>query len=314
MMDNSPLAGWATFARQWTVVSKFALAVLFSVAFLSVQAQDRQVTGKVKDATGTGMPGVSIAVKGTQRGANTDVDGNYKIAVPENATLVLSYVGYTTQEIAVGNRSVIDVTLAEDNKVLNEVVVVGYGVQQKRDITGSVSALKTSDFNPGVVPSADQLMQGRASGVQITQNNGSPGAKTSVRIRGGTSITAGNDPLYVIDGVPLDNSSTNPPSTNRGPGIDAGIPANEDSNPLNFLNPSDIASIDILKDASATAIYGARAANGVVLITTKRGTKGQGRVTYDAYYGVSNLRKRLDMLSASEWKDISSKKFSIHKH
>ncbi|TAE28306.1 MAG: TonB-dependent receptor [Cytophagales bacterium] len=288
-------------------VGKGLLIALLSIVSLNLQAQDKQVTGKVSDGSGLGMPGVSIAIKGSTRGTNSDANGNYSINVSTNAVLVFSFVGYTSRDIAVGNQSVLNVTLAEDAKSLSEVVVVGYGTQQKRDITGSVSALKTSDFNPGVVASADQLMQGRASGVQITQNNGAPGAATSVRIRGGTSITAGNDPLYVIDGVPLDNSATNPPSNSRASGIDGGIPSNGNSNPLNFLNPSDIASIDILKDASATAIYGARAANGVVLITTKRGTKGQGRVSYDAYYGTTSLRKRVDILDAAEWKAVSSK-------
>ncbi len=280
------------------------VAMLF--ATLSVMAQDVTVSGTVKGSDGSGLPGVTVQGKGTSKGTQTGMDGTYKIAVPAKSTLVFSFVGMTTQEVSIGNRSVVDVTLIDDSKALEEVVVVGYGTQQKRDITGSVSALKTADFNPGVAPSADQLMQGRASGVQITQNNGSPGGKTSVRIRGGTSLTAGNDPLYVVDGVPLDNSSSNPPSTNRGSGIDAGIPANEDSNPLNFLNPSDIASIDILKDASATAIYGARAANGVILITTKRGAKGQGRVTYDTYVGQSSLRKKLPLITAAEWKSVSS--------
>jgi TonB-dependent starch-binding outer membrane protein SusC len=282
---------------------RLIVAMLF--ATFTVMAQDVTVTGTVKGSDGSGLPGVTVQGKGTSKGTQTGMDGTYKIAVPAKSTLVFSFVGMSTQEVAIGNRTVVDVTLLDDSKALEEVVVVGYGTQQKRDITGSVSALKTADFNPGVAPSADQLMQGRAAGVQITQNNGSPGAKTSVRIRGGTSITAGNDPLYVLDGVPLDNSSTNPRSTNRGPGIDAGIPANEDSNPLNFLNPSDIASIDILKDASATAIYGARAANGVVLITTKRGAKGQGRVTYDAYVGQSNLRKRLPLITGDEWRAVS---------
>jgi TonB-dependent starch-binding outer membrane protein SusC len=302
MMILSYLMRKASLARRVSVMS---LTVMLSAMSLGLWAQDKQVAGKVKDATGSGMPGVTVTVKGTQRGTTTDVDGNYKVATPNNATLVYSYVGFLGKEVEVGNQSVIDVTLAEDSKTLNEVVVVGYGTQQKRDITGSVSALKTSDFNPGVAPSADQLMQGRASGVQITQNNGAPGAATSVRIRGGTSITAGNDPLYVVDGVPLDNSATNPPSNSRASGIDAGIPSNGNSNPLNFLNPSDIASIDILKDASATAIYGARAANGVVLITTKRGQKGQGKVTYDGYYGTTSLRKRLDILTGDEWRAVS---------
>ncbi|MDZ7934626.1 MAG: SusC/RagA family TonB-linked outer membrane protein [Emticicia sp.] len=282
--------------------------LLTSLTF-TVMAQDVTVSGTVKGTDGSGMPGVTVQSKGTTKGTQTGLDGTYKLAgVAKNGTLVFSFVGMETKEVAIGNKSVVDVVLVDDTKALEEVVVVGYGEQKKRDITGSVSALKSGDFNPGVIPSADQLMQGRAAGVQVTQNNGAPGAATSIRIRGGTSISAGNDPLYVVDGVPLDNSATSPASTTRSNnGIDSGIPANEPTNPLNFLNPSDIASIDILKDASATAIYGARAANGVVLITTKRGAKGQGRVTYDGYYGTSNLRKRLPIFNASEWKDISTK-------
>lgn len=283
---------------------KFFLTALgLAMAFLT-WAQDQQVSGKVTDGAGTGMPGVSVVVKGTQRGVNTDVDGNFKIAVPSNATLVFSFVGYSPQEAAVAGRSSFNVKLAEEASALNEVVVVGYGEQKKRDITGSVSALKAADFNVGVAPSADQLMQGRAAGVQIIQNNGAPGSATTVRVRGGTSLTAGNDPLYVVDGVPLDNSVTSP-----GGGasqFDVGIRNNGNSNPLNFLNPNDIASMDILKDASATAIYGARAANGVVLITTKRGAKGAGKVTYDGSYGVSTLRKKLDIINAADWKAYSA--------
>ncbi len=297
--------------RPWAGVKKsiftFAAMLLTSLTF-TVMAQDVTVSGTVKGADGSALPGVAVTAKGTNKGTQTSVDGTYKLAgVPKGGTLVYSFVGMVSQEIAVGNKTTIDVTLADDSKSLEEVVVVGYGEQKKRDITGSVSALKSGDFNPGVIPSADQLMQGRASGVQITQNNGAPGAATSIRIRGGTSISAGNDPLYVIDGVPLDNSATSPASTTRSNGIDSGIPANEGTNPLNFLNPSDIASIDILKDASATAIYGARAANGVVLITTKRGVKGQGKVTYDGYYGMSSLRKRLPIFNAADWKSISTK-------
>jgi TonB-dependent starch-binding outer membrane protein SusC len=312
MMDNSYSVGNAAAIRRvksaQVSLKAGLLAVIMLFLTMSAQvafAQDNSVTGKVTDGKGSGLPGVSIAVKGTTRGANSDAEGNFRVQAPANAVLVFSYVGFEAQEITVGNRSTINVTLAEDSKSLNEVVVVGYGTQQKRDITGSVSALKAADFNPGVVASADQLMQGRASGVQITQNNGAPGAANSVRIRGGTSITAGNDPLYVVDGVPLDNTATNPPSNSRASGIDGGIPSNGNSNPLNFLNPSDIASIDILKDASATAIYGARAANGVVLITTKRGQKGQSRVTYDMFYGTTSLRKRVDILSAADWQSVS---------
>ena len=289
------------------VMASMVIAVLTLGLSLSASAQEKTVSGTVKGSDGDGLPGVSVQVKGTNKGVQTDVSGAYKLSVGNNAVLSFSFLGMNTQEVAVGNKSIVNVTMVDDSKALEEVVVVGYGEQKKRDITGSVSALKTGDFNPGVVPSADQLMQGRASGVQITQNNGSPGAATSVRIRGGTSISAGNDPLYVIDGVPLDNSATSPRSTTRGSGVDSGIPENEPTNPLNFLNPADIASIDILKDASATAIYGARAANGVILITTKRGAKGQGRVTYDGSFGVSQLRKRLPIYNAADWKAVSSK-------
>jgi TonB-dependent starch-binding outer membrane protein SusC len=289
--------------------NSFIKALFFVATFLissGLYAQERSISGKITDAgDGSGVPGASIAIKGTTKGVVTDANGGFKLSVPAGSSIIISSVGYASQTIAVGAKTEFNVALAVDAKTIDEIVVVGYGEQKKRDVTGSVSALKSADFNPGVSPSVDQLMQGRAAGVQITQNNGSPGAKTSVRIRGGTSITAGNDPLYVIDGVPLDNSITSPASTARANGIDSGIPANEDSNPLNFLNPSDIASIDILKDASATAIYGARAANGVILVTTKRGSKGQGRVSYDSYYGMSSLRKKLPILTGDEWRAVS---------
>jgi TonB-dependent starch-binding outer membrane protein SusC len=295
--------------RKASEKNSFIKAFFLLAAFLissGLYAQEKSISGKIFDSVdGAGIPGASIAIKGTTKGVVTDANGNFKLSVAPGATIIVSSVGYGKQEFAVGNRSEFNIGLAVDAKTIDEIVVVGYGEQKKRDVTGSVSALKATDFNPGVTPSVDQLMQGRAAGVQIVQNNGSPGAKTSVRIRGGTSITAGNDPLYVVDGVPLDNSSTSPGSTTRSNGIDSGIPPNEDSNPLNFLNPSDIASIDILKDASATAIYGARAANGVILITTKRGSKGQGRVSVDSYYGMSSLRKRLPILNGDEWRSIS---------
>ena len=265
MMNSFPSVGRVLLARQFAVLGKIAMTVLFTVVFLGVQAQERQVTGKVKDGTGTGMPGVTVAVKGTQRGTSTDVDGNYKVAVPTNATLVFSYVGYSNQEIAVGTRSVVDVTLLEDNKVLNEVVVVGYGTVKKKDATGAVNAIGAKDFQKGIVVSPEQLMQGRVAGVQITQSSGEPGGGINVRIRGTSSVFGGNNPLFVIDGVPLagDNTSSG--------GDASGVGRQPAKNPLNFLNPEDIASIDILKDASATAIYGSRGANGVVLITTKKG-------------------------------------------
>ncbi|MCA0229013.1 MAG: SusC/RagA family TonB-linked outer membrane protein [Bacteroidetes bacterium] len=295
MMNSFPSVGRVLLARQFAVLGKIAMTVLFTVVFLGVQAQERQVTGKVKDGTGTGMPGVTVAVKGTQRGTSTDVDGNYKVAVPTNATLVFSYVGYSNQEIAVGTRSVVDVTLLEDNKVLNEVVVVGYGTVKKKDATGAVNAIGAKDFQKGIVVSPEQLMQGRVAGVQITQSSGEPGGGINVRIRGTSSVFGGNNPLFVIDGVPLagDNTSSG--------GDASGVGRQPAKNPLNFLNPEDIASIDILKDASATAIYGSRGANGVVLITTKKG-KGKGTLEYGYSLGASSLTKRYDLLSADEYR------------
>lgn len=295
MMNSFPLAGRASVARQWAFVSKFLLTVLVSVVSLGVWAQDKQVTGKVKDASGTGMPGVSIAVKGTQRGANTDVNGNFTIAVPDNATLVFSFVGYKTQEMPVGSRSTVEVILAEDSQVLNEVVVVGYGTVRKKDATGAVNALGAKDFQKGVVVSPEQLMQGRVAGVQITQSSGEPGGGINVRIRGTSSVFGGNNPLFVIDGVPLAGDNTSSDASASGVGRQAA------KNPLNFLNPDDIASIDILKDASATAIYGSRGANGVVLITTKKG-RGKGTLEYGYSLGMSNITKRYDLLSAAEFR------------
>ncbi|MEZ4901363.1 MAG: carboxypeptidase-like regulatory domain-containing protein [Spirosomataceae bacterium] len=193
MMNNFPSKGRVC-TRRYATLCKYVASIFLSIIALSAWSQDNQVTGKVKDANG-GMPGVSIAVKGTQRGANTDVDGNYKIAVPANATLVFSYVGYKTLEVAVSGRDVVNVTLEEDNQVLNEVVVIGYGTVKKKDATGAVNAIGVKDFNKGVITSTQQLLQGRVAGVAITQNNGEPGGGINVRIRGTSSVRGGNGPL-----------------------------------------------------------------------------------------------------------------------
>lgn len=281
MMNSFPLAGRASIARQWAFVSKFLLTVLVSVVSLGVWAQDKQVTGKVKDASGTGMPGVSIAVKGTQRGANTDVDGNYKIAVPDNATLVFSFVGYKTQEVAVGNRAAVDVSLAEDNQVLNEVVVVGYGTQKRQEISGTVASVNSKDFNAGVVANPLAAIQGKVAGLTINQTGSDPNSRPTVRLRGVGSLAAGSDPLYVIDGVP-------------------GVP-------IQNIDANDIASVDVLRDASSAAIYGARASNGVILITTKRGKSGRASVDYNAQFGVDMVAKAPDYMSGSEYRDAVKK-------
>lgn len=258
----------------------------------SVLAQDITVSGKVSDKSGDGLPGVTVQLKGSSKGVATDMNGSYSIAgVPSNGTLSFTFVGMTSQEVAIGGRSTINVTLADDAALLEEVVVVGYGTVKKKDATGAVNAIGTKDFQKGIVTSPEQLMQGRVAGVQITQNSGEPGGGINVRIRGTSSVYGGNQPLFVIDGVPLSSDNTSSGGDSQGLGRQ---PA---KNPLNFLNPDDIESIDILKDASATAIYGSRGAQGVVLITTKKG-KGKGTLDYGYSLGMSSITKKYDLLDA----------------
>ena len=236
------------------------------LCFGLVKAQT--VSGTVSDANGP-LPGASVLVKGTTNGTQTDFDGNYTLNnVDDAATLVFSYIGYKTQEIAVNGQSTIDVTLAEDAQALDEVVIIGYGQTTVKDATGAVSAVTSEDFNQGVISSPEQLIQGKTSGVQITQSSGEPGAGIALRIRGTASVRSNNSPLFVIDGVPVTNESVS------ASGADVGVGSSGAKNPLNFLNPNDIESMSILKDASATAIYGSRGANGVVVITTKSGKGG----------------------------------------
>lgn len=262
-------------------------------AVLQQQVQSLTVTGKLTDETGAVLPGVNVMEKGTTNGTVTDANGNYRLTVgSSNAVLVFTFVGTVSQSIVVGTQSTIDIQLVSDASTLGEVVVVGYGTQTKRDITGAVSSVKADDFNKGIINSAEQLLQGKVAGVNITSASGEPGAAQNITVRGPGTVRSGSTPLYVVDGIPLDNSNT------AGMGVDNG----GTTNPLNFLNPQDIASIDVLKDASATAIYGARGANGVVLITTKRGKKGQSGVTYTASYGVSKLARKIDVFSADEFR------------
>ena len=249
------------------------------------------VTGSVTDGTGMSLPGVSILIKGTQSGTTADANGKYKIEIASgDAVLVFSFVGYLSQEVAVGDRTNIDVTLKSDDKILNEIVVVGYGMVKKRDLTGSVVSIGAAELQQQPVSSFNQALQGRVSGVQVTNSSNAPGGGITIRVRGGNSISASNDPLYVIDGFPVTN-----PAPATGAGNSTSFP-----NPLASINPNDIESIEILKDASATAIYGSRGANGVVLVTTKRGKEGQTVIDFDAYYGVQEITKMLDMATAEQ--------------
>ena len=268
--------------------------VLLSIGLASAQGT---VNGVVRDETGT-LPGVNIQIIGTMQGTTSGINGEFSINVPEtSAVLLFSFVGYISQEIAVQGRKTIDVTMIQDAMKLSEFVVVGYGSQRKSDLTGATTRLSGDNLNKSVASSPVEMMQGRVSGVNIAQNNGEPGGGMSVRVRGSNSIRSGQDPLYVIDGVPLDNQDLTPSGSST-----AGLSGSSNKDPISFLNPNDIASIDILKDASSTAIYGARGANGVIIITTKKGEQGAGQLSYDGYAGFSTIRQKLDILSPDQFR------------
>ncbi|MGB5387045.1 MAG: SusC/RagA family TonB-linked outer membrane protein [Eudoraea sp.] len=256
-------------------------------------AKAQEVSGTVTDANGP-LPGASVVVKGTTNGTQTDFDGNYTINnVDSNAALVISYIGYSTKEVGINGRTIVNVVLDEDAQALDEVVIIGYGTTTVKDATGAVSAVNAEDFNSGIIASPEQLIQGKTSGVQITQASGEPGAGVNIRIRGANSIRSNNSPLFVVDGVPLSSESTTP----GGGDVTGG--ENASRNPLNFINPADIESISILKDASATAIYGSRGANGVVIVTTKSGKTAQGGVwEFDQTLSIGTPRKNFDLFDA----------------
>lgn len=269
------------------------LTLFLSLVMFSANAQDIQLSGSVTSAEdGEGIPGVNILVKGTGSGTITDVNGDYSISVDRGAVLVFSSVGFMTQEVSVNNRTQIDVALDLNIEALDEVVVVAYGTVKKRDLTGSISSVKGKDMEKVAVTSLDQALQGRAAGVQVTQVSGRPGGETSIRIRGSSSVNAGNEPLYVVDGMLITSSTGD---------LNSGGAAGSSLNPLASINPSDIESIEILKDASATALYGSRGANGVILITTKRGSAGRTSISLDSYYGVQEVTRTLDLLNGAEF-------------
>lgn len=256
--------------------------LLFCFVGHSVWAQS-QVTGVVNDSRGTPLPGVNIVEKGTNNGVVSDFDGNYSISVENNATLVFSYLGFQTSELAVNGRSAINISMQEDTQLLDEVVVIGYGSQLKEDISGSVASVNTEALETIPQVSIDQMIQGRAAGVSVTTNSGQPGSSVSVRIRGINSISGSSEPLYILDGVPV--------SGDGGGGV----------SPLASINPNDIQSVDILKDASATAIYGSRGSNGVVLITTKKGKAGKGKLSYSSYVAVQQPTNIIDVMNLQEY-------------
>lgn len=247
---------------------------------------DMNITGKV--TTGSNqepLVGVSVQIEGTSKGAITDIDGNYALTASEDAVLIFTFIGYETQKVAVKSQSVINVRMVSSANALSEVVVIGYGSAVKKDMTGSVKSLKSTEFNRGIINSPEQLLQGKMAGVNVTAATGEPGGPLSITVRGPGGVRTGSTPLFVLDGLALDNSGT------------AGA-----TNPLNFLNAQDIESIDVLKDASATAIYGARGANGVILITTKRGKAGVSTLTASTSYGISKMARPIAVFSADEFR------------
>ncbi|GGH20286.1 SusC/RagA family TonB-linked outer membrane protein [Mucilaginibacter phyllosphaerae] len=269
----------------------FALTCFFVQPAL---AQNKVITGKVTDKKdGSTLIGVSVGAAGGV-GTLTGVDGTYKLSVPASVTsLNFSYIGYQSQTVALNGQTNVNVSLQSASTNLNEVVVIGYGTQRIKDATGSVASLSPKDFNKGVIATPDQLLQGRIAGVQVTPSSGEPGAAATINIRGAGSIRSNDNPLYVVDGIPLDNGGTS-----GGYGVGAG--SSSARNPLAFINPADIENISVLKDASSAAIYGARGANGVILITTRKGRKGQG-VQFSANTSIANTAKRYDVLGREDF-------------
>lgn len=287
---------------------KIIISILFIFSFVSQTfSQQKTITGKVTDAQGNGVAGVSVIAKGSRSGTQSGSDGTYSLSVSPNVnTLIFTSVGFGTQEVSISGRSSADVTLQASSQDLNAVVVVGYGTARRKDLTGSIGSVNAKDFNKGIQTAPDQLIQGKIPGVQVLNNSGLPGGSSTIRIRGASSIRAGNQPLFVIDGVPIDNNSARP--GNAGDiGVGSGA---QGSNPLNFMNPSDIASIDVLKDASATAIYGSRGSNGVILITTKKGQSGSPKIEFNASSGISNVMKKLKVLDGNEFR-AALQKYSL---
>ncbi|BDD06281.1 SusC/RagA family TonB-linked outer membrane protein [Aureibacter tunicatorum] len=272
--------------------------IALGVANNSAIAQGKiQIEGSTKSKSGEELIGVTVLEKGTTNGTVSDFEGNFTLEVSEGSSIEISYVGFETMVLPVGNRRKFDVELKEDVKMLDELVVVGYGTMRKNDLTGSVASIKTEEIKSIAAASLDQVMQGMAAGVQITQSSGQPGASTSVRIRGTTSINGSNEPLYVIDGVPI---ITEPGEMSTGASKGGTL------NPLASISPNDIESIEVLKDVSQTAIYGARAANGVILITTKKGSQGKTVFSLDSYYGVQQVAKKMDMLNARQLAELGN--------
>ncbi len=279
------------------------LFLLLTSNFITAQVK---ITGIVSDEKGMTIPGANISVVGSKNSASSDFDGKYSIDAPSNGTLVVSFIGFDSQRIAIAGRTKINISLKSTSEDLKEVVVIGYGTQKKKDVNGAISSVKSKDIENLKQVSIDQMLQGKAAGVSVTNNSGQPGGAASVRVRGTTSITGTNEPLYVIDGVPISGDATGKSTSGQTLAGKDGFSASGGSgntamSPLSMINPNDIESMDILKDASATAIYGSRGANGVIIITTKSGRKGGGKISYENYTSFATISNKLDVLSLSQY-------------
>jgi len=274
--------------------TKLLLSVVILLSGLTMLAQSGTVTGVVTDAgDGTSLPGATIVIKGTTQGAVTDIDGNYSINAEANQVLVFSYVGYASQEFVAQPNTTINVALQSSALSLEGVVVIGYGVTKKEDVTGAVTAISEGSFNKGAIVNPASLIAGKVAGVQISSNGGAPGSSSNIIIRGGSSLSASNSPLFVIDGIPISNDGTG-----------------GSRNPLNSINPNDIETFTVLKDASATAIYGSRASNGVIIITTKKGTIGKPlQFSYSGKFSYYEVPKTIDVLSSDEFQNEITSRF-----
>lgn len=289
--------------------SKLLTCLLALAMSVSLMAQNVTVKGVVVDKIGP-VIGASVLEKGNEsNGTVTDLDGVFSLTVKSGATIVISSIGYTTQEIAVNGRTTIDITLTEDSEFLDEVVVVGYGTMKRSDLSGASVSMSEESLKGTVISSLDQSLQGRAAGVQAVQTSGAPGSSSSIRVRGQATINANAEPLYVIDGVIVQGGGAKGSDFGLGDALGNGTVST--ISPLSTINPADIVSMEILKDASATAIYGAQGANGVVLITTKRGKAGDAKITYDGMAAVSQQTKRLDMMNLREYAEYYNDLLSI---
>jgi TonB-linked SusC/RagA family outer membrane protein len=290
---NQPLS--FSIMDETIIISKKPAVLNISQISTEEVAPPQEIKGKVVDEKGAPLPGVSIKLKKGTVGTTTDIDGNFSLTIAEPGILVFSYLGFLTQEVSTSGRNSLNITLAEDQKALSEVVVVGYGTQNKKDVSSAIGSLSVGNKKLADLPitSPEQLLQGRVGGVNITQDSGTPGGRSTVRIRGASSITGGNDPLYVVDGIPVN-------AGNYAGAAGGSVP----QNPLSNISPNDIESMDILKDASAAAIYGSRASNGVIVITTKRGKENQTKISYNAYFGYQEVAKRIPLLGGPEWGEL----------